>query len=113
MRILKRGAWEAAMQIEWSYNQQERTLKRKLKWNDIFTDEAEIIENLLKIYVPTQQEINKYFNPFALPYTGYEYIHGIAKQLQNGKYLTEKQITMAKKSAKQIKKALAMQDYWE
>lgn len=43
-------------------------------------------------------------------YKGYEYIHSFAKQVQNGKTLSEKQIRQCKRLALEIKKAASIKD---
>lgn len=81
-----------------------KAIKRdtKYKWTDIYTSEEELISDLISIDTEIGEDV---INPFAPYYTGYEYIHSFAKQLQNGRTLSDKQMTQAKRLAKEIKKA--------
>ena len=78
-----------------------KKLYNTIHFNDIYIDIFEMIDELQKIYIPSENELI-YINGI---YRGYEYIHSFAKQLRSGKTLTEKQITVCKKIASEIKKA--------
>ncbi len=77
-----------------------------VKWNEIYTSEEEIINELKQIHIP---EKNEWFGINPL-YKGYEYIHSFAKQVQNGRTLTDKQTTQCKRLATEIKKAYSIKD---
>lgn len=76
-----------------------------VKWNDIYNSEDEMVEDLKNIHVPVNNEF-----PLVHLYGGYEYIHSFAKQVQNGKILSEKQIRQCKRLALEIKKAVSIKD---
>ena len=79
---------------------------KKVAWTDLYTSEEELFADLRKVEIPANGEAPSVgFTPL---YTGYEYIHSFAKRLQAGGSLTEKQVTMAKRLALQIRKAAAI-----
>ena len=77
-----------------------------VSWNTVYNSESEIMEDLKQIHIPDKNE------PLAVYrlYKGYEYIHSFAKQIQNGKTLSEKQIRQCKRLALEIKKAVSIKD---
>lgn len=77
-----------------------------VSWNTIYNSESEIMEDLKQIHIPDKNE------PLAVYrlYKGYEYIHSFAKQIQNGKTLSEKQVRQCKRLALEIKKAASIKD---
>ncbi len=77
-----------------------------VSWNKIYNSETEIVEDLKQIHIPDKSE------PLAVYrlYKGYEYIHSFAKQVQNEKTLSEKQLKQCKRLALEIKKAVAIKD---
>ena len=80
----------------------------KLKWNDVYNTEQELIDvlkNLPLIY-------EKDYPTITPPYKGYVYITSFSKQLQAGKTLTNKQITVCKRLAPEIFIASKIKDYW-
>lgn len=68
------------------------------RWSEIYRNEEEIIEDLKRCSTS---------EPPMFTYTGYVYIIGFAKTVQNGGELTKKQLTQCKRLAKEIKKAVA------
>lgn len=78
---------------------------KSCSWSEIYNCEEEMIADLSKVYVPKNRTAPQY------TFIGYEYIYSFATQLQNGKSLSEKQITQCKRMAIQIKKAAAIADY--
>lgn len=74
----------------------------KYKWSDIYPTEEELISALIRIDVEIGEDVIRPTAPF---YKGYEFIHSFAKRLQSGIPLTDKQMTQAKRLAKEIKKA--------
>ena len=69
------------------------------KWNDIYTSEQELINDLEYVYIPKDKTA-----PFGT-FKGYEYIYSFAYYVRKGWKLSEKQIRQAKRLAKEIKKA--------
>lgn len=67
----------------------------KVKWNEMFDSEEELIETMKKI------DIKKFENNY---YKGYAYIGSFQKQLANGAELSPKQITQLKRLAKEVYK---------
>lgn len=90
------------MEIDFKYNSESK----KIKWNDIYNSINEILEDLEHIHIPKKMP---YLGMSPL-YKGYEYINSFAKQVQNGKTLSEKQITQCKRLALEIKKAYSIKD---
>lgn len=74
----------------------------KYKWSDIYESEDALVAELVRIDAQIGEDV---INPVAPFYKGYEFIHSFAKQLQRGKELSDKQMTQAKRLAKEIKKA--------
>lgn len=87
-------------------NDQYRNNLNSIKWTTVYDSEAEIVEDLKKIHIPTNGEVNAVYRL----YSGYEYIHSFARWVQNGKPLTEKQMKQCKRLALEIKKAAAIAD---
>ena len=63
---------------------------KKYKWNDVYSNEEELIFDLLRI------DFSKY-KP-----NGYMYLMSFQQQIKNGKTLTEKQMTQLKRNAKSV-----------
>ena len=77
--------------------------RKKHKWTEFYSSEEELIKELSEVDV----ELNKIVTEQKMYafYKGYEFIHSFALQLQNGKTLSPKQITQAKRLAGEIRKA--------
>lgn len=88
----------------------DRAFKRntKYKWSDIYPTEEELISALIRIDVEIGEDVIRPTAPF---YKGYEFIHSFATQLQKGNQLTDKQMTQAKRLAKEIKKATIVMNH--
>lgn len=86
----------------------EYMTRTQVEWDSIYNSTEEIIEDLKKVHVPKESEIVQIINI----YQGYGYIHSFAKQLQNGKSLSDKQMVQCKRLALEIKKASAIADCW-
>lgn len=80
-----------------------------VKWNEVYNNEQEIIDDLKKVYIPKESELILLHNI----YMGYDFIHSFAKQIKSGKTLSEKQITQCKRLALEIKKASNIADCWK
>jgi hypothetical protein len=80
---------------------QYRINLQPIKWTSIYTNESEIIQDLQNVIIPNDSQINL----ILYIYSGYEYIHSFAKQVQEGKTLTTNQIAQCKRLALEIKKA--------
>ena len=76
---------------------------RHIKWTEFYKDEAELVADLRTVVIP-EDDFPPHVGLCPL-YTGYEYIHSFARRVQGGRELTEKQMTMAKRIAAEIKKA--------
>lgn len=89
-----------------------RVLQRKGKtnWMMFFENEDEIVQTLKELPIVKEESM---YRGFILAYTGYKYIHSFTRYIKKNGYLTEKQMTMAKKIAPQIKIAYALKDMWE
>lgn len=85
--------------------ERKRLAGKKVKWDEIYSTEAEIISVLEKIYIPKNRKA-----PYGT-FKGYEYIYSFAYFVQNGKTLSEAQMKQAKRLATEIKKAEAIADY--
>ena len=72
-----------------------RTNLNSVKWNNVYKSETEIVEDLKQVHIPAKEEIYTISNL----YKGYEYIHSFAKQVQNGKILSDKQMAQCKRLA--------------
>ena len=92
-----REAQKIVMEIEYKYQS-----NLKVKWNDIYKSEVELLVDLKNIIIP--QNTNDIYNL----YRGYIYIHNFAKQIQQGKELTKAQITQCKRLAIEIKKSASI-----
>ena len=86
-------------------NEYKKTIN-PIKWTDVYNSEAVMLEDLKNICIPEKQDL-LYIGQL---YTGYEFIHSFAKQLQNGKTLSEKQIIQCKRLALEIKKAVSVKN---
>ena len=75
-------------------------MRISIKWTDLYKTEAEIVEDLKRIRIPKSNR--------NLVYNGYEFIHSFARQVQNGKSLSDKQMVQAKRLAEEIKRAVEM-----
>lgn len=95
MRMSRRG-FRIAMETEAKFHGK--------KWNEIFHSEEELLQALKEI---------PQIDASHIPYTGYVYINSFAKRVQEGKELTEKQITQAKRIAIQIRIAYEVRNEWE
>mgnify|MGYP003289337787 CR=1 FL=1 len=80
--------------------------EKSVKWNQIYQSEAEILNDLKQIHIPESKELYL----VGKLYKGYNYIHSFAKQVQNGKVLSDKQMTQCKRLALEIKKAVSIKD---
>lgn len=101
---------DKAQKISYDVYQKYSNNIKQLKWTDVYNSEQEIINDLKEVYIPNKkEEAALVYIPF---YKGYEYIHSFAKQVQNGKTLTEKQIVQCKRMALNIKIAWSIRDCW-
>lgn len=75
---------------------------KSYKWTDIYESESEMLKELSEVDIKIGKCMTNRIAPY---YRGYEFIHSFAKQLQEGKTLSQKQITQCKRLASQIKKA--------
>lgn len=93
-------------------NEELKALQRKGKtnWTMFFNDEEEIVQTLKELPVVKEESMYRGSIP---AYTGYKYIHSFIKYIKKNGHLTEKQMTMAKKIAPQIKIAYAIKDMWK
>lgn len=76
-----------------------------VKWGDLYSSEAELMEAIKGIAIPSDKVAPNY------TFKGYEYIFSFAERLQNGQELTEAQLRQAKRLALEIKKANAISEY--
>lgn len=97
-----RKAQVVTRKIDFEYQSQIKTVK----WTEIYNSESEILEDLKVIHIPNKEESHRIYTL----YKGYEFIHSFAKQVQNGKSLTEKQMIQCKRLALEIKKAASIKD---
>lgn len=80
-----------------------------IRFNKIYNNISEMIEDLKKIYIPKKRE--PYGNPFSPIFRGYEVIYSMAYYVQVGWTLSEKQINLCKKLAVEIHKAAMCADF--
>jgi hypothetical protein len=78
------------------------------KFESFYNSIDEMLYELKHVYVPKNNEEIQIVGI----YKGFNYIHGFAKQLRQGKNLSEKQITQCKKLAVEIKKAYLIRKSW-
>lgn len=70
---------------------------RKVKWNEVFSTEEEIVEALKEMKIIEENDM-----PYTPIYTGYLYINSFSKRVKSGMSLTDKQMTQAKRLAVEI-----------
>lgn len=73
------------------------------KWDEIYPDVESLLADLKTVTIPKDGTA-----PYNL-FRGYVYIYSFAHYLQQGGRLSEKQITQAKRLAREIKKAAAIE----
>lgn len=79
-----------------------------IPWNHYFKSEAELLATLKSLDLNKLHCLVRY-----RVIQGYEYIISFARQLQNGKELSEKQIVQCKRLSVQIYKASLLMEYVE
>lgn len=73
---------------------------KKVKWNDVYESEEELVQALKDIIPGSQYHLS------SIPaYKGYDYINSFSLWVQTGKELTPNQMRQAKRNACEIKKA--------
>ena len=79
-------------------------MKTSVKWNELYSNEQELINDMLQ----TKSDVKAY--PYYQIVKGYEYVEGFKRYYAKHGILTDKQMTMLKRIAKEIFKNVHPQE---